>query len=175
MNTSSAENLATSGAWNWLLLGEWLIALGILAVAGGVLWTVVQNRRSIRAESTPNLILSDIVFSRLEAQNAYRLSYLAVNLGRYPVYLRALSYNTDAMNGPASDALHLLLPPSEARTDTHDFSHLTLIESGTLRFEFQYGATGTWVHKLEFPLGLNAQNVPVVETARSSETAAKVS
>ena len=177
MNPTLNEAVAASDtAWSWLLLGEWLIAFGILAVAGGVLWAVIQNHRLLRAESTPNLIFDNLVFARHDGQkNAYTLSSQAVNLGRFPVYLRALTYGTDTMHSRAGEALHVLIPPGESRDFEHVFDHLTVVEGGTLGFEFQYGATGTRVHKLEFPLSLTRQNDVVVKAQHSGERASVAS
>lgn len=162
MNETLNDGLATnSAALNWLLLGEWLIAIGILAVAGGILWTVVQNRRILRAERTPNLILSDFEFTNAGGKG-YTLSFKAVNLGRYPVFLRVLNYGTDTMHNTLSAPLDTLIPPSEAREVSHSFNFLTVVEGGDLGFEFQYGATGVETHRLAFPLSVNEQDIPVV-------------
>ena len=79
--------------------------------------------------------------------------------------MRALTYGTDTMHSRAAEALHVLIPPGESRGFEHDFDHLTVVEGGTLGFEFQYGATGTRVHKLEFPLSLTRQNDVIVKSA----------
>ena len=164
------QNVVTEGAaaseatWTWLLLGEWLIALGILAVAGGLLWTVLQNRRILRAERSPNVIVANLVFAgRAPDGTAHTLRYEVVNLGRFPTYLRTLTYHTDTMHSGDSQAVRVLIPPSESRSVEHTFEHLTLVEYGALALEFQYGATGTHMHKLELPLSLNAQKELVVD------------
>lgn len=138
---------------NLLLVGEWLIAVGILAVAAAALWSLRQTRRAMQADATPNVML-DGVAVELDDNGAQRsvMRATAVNLGRHPVYLLAVEIDTDALNHPARVTLRRLIPASEVIDLEVALPRLTAIEGGDLRMEFYYGSTGARLHRQSEPL-----------------------
>lgn len=132
----------------WLLVGEWLIAAGILAVAAAALWSLLQTRRAMRAETMPNLLLEEVSLApRGQALEGTLLRATAVNLGRFPIYLLDLKLDTDALSRPEQVPLRQLIPPSEASELEVELPRLTAIEDGQLWIAFHYGATGATLHR----------------------------
>ncbi|MCA9838322.1 MAG: hypothetical protein KC422_15500 [Trueperaceae bacterium] len=148
--------------FNWLLVGEWLIAFGILAVAIGILWSVIQNRRLMHAENKPNLIIADVKLSK-QTKMRYAVQAEAANLGRYPVFLREIKLSTDLMSQAETYSLSELIAAGDSKIIQHDFPHLSVGEQGKLSFYFQYGATGTNIHCVTIPLTIDLKEEPIAE------------
>lgn len=133
---------------NWLLVGEWLIAFGILAVAAAAVWSLLQTRRAMLADATPNLLLEGVALEPLEGDSERTaLRATAVNLGRHPIYLLELTIDTDALTRPKRTALRKLIPASEVTDLNVVLPRLTAVEDGELRISFHYGPTGAIVHR----------------------------
>ena len=147
---------------NWLLVGEWIIALGILVVAVGILWSVIQNRRLMHAENNPNLIIADVKLSK-QSNRRYIVEAEAANLGRYPIFLREIKLSTDLMSQAENYCLSELIAAGDSKIIQHDFPHLNVGEQGKLSFYFQYGATGTNMHCVTIPLTIDLKEQPIAE------------
>lgn len=138
---------------DWLLFGEWLIAIGILGLVAVAFAAQYQTHKALRRESAPNLLFEDVAVEPLrDGSKRATLRAKAVNLGTHPVYIVDLTIDTDVLQVPHRDPLRQLIPASDTMVLVTEVPELASVEDGDLWVTFYYGASGTTLHRQQVHL-----------------------